>query len=266
MIKTMKVGYNYTHANNFRMNIGAGKYWLIINTLSPAEFFIDGDWVTCEKNSIIIYTPGIFVDYRAHNTEYVNNYVLFVTDNDFIINTSCLLGKPITVSSQFIFDYIFHMLFIESNFKNKNQEKNLHLIYRLLFNKIEEQCFNLHNIDNESRTNNYILQLNLLNRNIVDNPSYNWTVEYMASQLNLCKGHFQKIYKKQFGISCMEFVYQSRIELAKTYLCISTQRIKDIAVICGYNNSEHFSRHFKSFTKMSPQEYRDLHLNLKTKE
>lgn len=265
MIKTMHVGYHYTHSNDFRMQIGKGKYWLIINTLSPAEFFIDGEWVTCEENSIILYAPGIYVDYRAHNTEYVNNYVLFVTDNNFIANTVCPLGKPITVLSQLIFDYIFHMFLIENNFENKNKEKNLHLLYRLLFNKIEEQCINS-NKNDEGRANNYMLHLNLLNTNIAENPSYNWTVEYMASQLNLCKGYFQKIYKSQFGISCMEFVYRNRIELAKTYLCITTQRIKDIAAICGYNNSEHFSRHFKRFTQMSPQEYRELHNNNKTKE
>ena len=265
MIKTMHVGYHYTHPSDFRMKIGTGKYWLIINTLSPADFFIEGEWVTCEKESLIIYNPGIFVDYRAHNTEYVNNYVLFVADNNFIINTSVPLGKPITVSSQFIFDYIFHMLLIDSKLESKNQEKNLILLYRLLFNKIEEQYFDFNNVNSEN-TSAYILQLNILNRNITENPSYNWTVEYMASQLNLCKGYFQKIYKKQFGVSCMEFVYRSRIELAKTYLCITTQRIKDIAAICGYNNSEHFSRHFKRFTQMSPQEYRELHNNNKTKE
>ncbi|MCI8307978.1 MAG: helix-turn-helix transcriptional regulator [Lachnospiraceae bacterium] len=266
MIQTLHVGYHYTHSNDFRMKIGEGKHWLIINTLSPADFFIDGEWVTCEKNAIIIYAPGIFVDYRAHNTEYKNNYVLFTTDNNFIVNTTCPLGKPITVLSQFVFDYIFHMLSIDSNFESKNQGNNLLLLYRLLFNKIEEQFVDSSMNIIGSRTNNYVFQLNLLNTNILENPSYNWTVEYMASQLNLCKGHFQKIYKKQFGISCMEFVYRSRIDLAKTYLCMATQRIKDVASICGYNNSEHFSRHFKRYTQMSPQEYRELHKNHKTKE
>ncbi len=259
MIKTIQVGYHNKHSNDFKMHIGAGKYWLIINTLSPAEFYIDGKWIAYQKNQIIIYPPGIFVDYRAYNTEYANNYIVFVANNDFIINTSCPLGKPITVQSQFIFDYIFHMLLIDSHFESKNQKNNILLLYKLLFNKIEEQCVNSATNNEEQKPNNYILNLNLLNTNIIENPSYNWTVEHMAQQLNLCKGYFQKIYKKQFGVSCMEFVYHSRIELAKTYLSISKYRIKDIASFCGYNNYEHFSRHFKRFTEMSPQEYRERH-------
>lgn len=99
----------------------------------------------------------------------------------------------------------------------------------------------------------------MLNANIAGNPKFDWTIDYMASQLNLCKGYFQKIYKKQFGFSCMEFVYHNRIELAKSYLRSTSLRIKDIYSLCGYNNPEHFSRHFKRITSMSPQEYRELY-------
>ena len=109
MINTIHVGYQYKHADDFKTTIGIGRYWLLINTLSPAEFFINEEWVVCNENQIIIFPPGIYVDYRAHKTEYKNNYILFTTDEDFIVNTPCPLGIPISVSSQLVFNYIFHM-------------------------------------------------------------------------------------------------------------------------------------------------------------
>ncbi len=256
MIRTLQVGYHSHHSDDFRVHIGEGRYWLIINTLSPAEFYVNGRWIACRNNQIIIYPPGVYVDYRAHDSEYGDNYTLLVTNEDFIVNTSCPLGRPITIQSQFIFDYIFHMLLIDNHYDSKNKTDNMMMLYKLLFNKVDELCANPDTMGYKDISNSYLADLNLLNTNIIENPSYNWTVEHMATQLNLCKGYFQKIYKKQFGVSCMEFVYHSRIELAKRYLSISKYRIKDIATICGYNNYEHFSRHFKRFTNLSPQEYR----------
>lgn len=258
MINTIHVGYQYKHADDFNMTIGIGRYWMLINTLSPAEFFINEEWVVCNENQIIIFPPGIYVDYRAHKTEYKNNYILFTTDEDFIVNTPCPLGTPISVSSQLVFNYIFHMIAIDNFSKPKNAESNILLLYRLLFNKIEENYIKLKNNELNNH-NSYEQDLYMLNANIAGNPKFDWTIDYMASQLNLCKGYFQKIYKKQFGFSCMEFVYHNRIELAKSYLRSSSLRIKDIYSLCGYNNPEHFSRHFKRITSMSPQEYRELY-------
>lgn len=258
MINTIHVGYQYKHADDFKMTIGIGRYWLLINTLSPAEFFINEEWVVCNENQIIIFPPGIYVDYRAHKTEYKNNYILFTTDEDFIVNTPCPLGIPISVSSQLVFNYIFHMIAIDNFSEPKNTESNILLLYRLLFNKIEENYIKIKNNELNNH-NSYEQDLYILNANIAENPKFDWTIDYMASQLNLCKGYFQKIYKKQFGFSCMEFVYHNRIELAKSYLRSSSLRIKDIYSLCGYNNPEHFSRHFKRITSMSPQEYRELY-------
>lgn len=150
------------------------------------------------------------------------------------------------------------MIAIDNFSKPKNTESNILLLYRLLFNKIEENYIKLKNNELNNHSS-YEQDLYMLNANIAGNPKFDWSIDYMVSQLNLCKGYFQKIYKKQFGFSCMEYVYHNRIELAKSYLRSSSLRIKDIYSLCGYNNPEHFSRHFKRITSMSPQEYRELY-------
>ena len=55
----------------------------------------------------------------------------------------------------------------------------------------------------------------------------------------------------------MQDVIKNRIILAKDNLANTDYSIKKIANICGYSNTEHFSRQFKKETGMSPKQYRE---------
>ncbi len=87
-------------------------------------------------------------------------------------------------------------------------------------------------------------------------PYYQWTVSGMASKLHVSAGYLQNIYKKQFGVSCMQDVVDKRIDLAKTHLINTDFTSQKIASICGYQNVEHFCRQFKTVTGMSPLAFR----------
>jgi AraC-like DNA-binding protein len=90
---------------------------------------------------------------------------------------------------------------------------------------------------------------------IQNNPGDNWTVSKMADYLRISPGYLQNIYKKNFGISCMDDVINSRIRLAKEYLLHSNQSIAEIAAQCGYQNVEHFCRQFKQITGNTPRKF-----------
>ena len=91
---------------------------------------------------------------------------------------------------------------------------------------------------------------------IQNNPADNWTISRMAEFLKISPGYLQTIYKKAFGISCMEDVIQNRIRLAKEYLYSGSLSITEVAYRCGYRHVEHFSRQFKRLTGLTPREYR----------
>lgn len=110
-------------------------------------------------------------------------------------NTPCPLGIPISVSSQLVFNYIFHMIAIDNFSKPKNTESNILLLYRLLFNKIEENYIKLKNNELNNHSS-YEQDLYMLNANIAGNPKFDWSIVIMQVQLNLSKCLFQKIYKK----------------------------------------------------------------------
>src|SRR5699024_2047755 len=90
---------------------------------------------------------------------------------------------------------------------------------------------------------------------IQNNPGEYWTVSKMAEYLRISPGYLQTIYKKTFGVSCMDDVITNRIQLAKEYLVHSNQSIAEIASHCGYQNVEHFCRQFKYITGNTPRNF-----------
>lgn len=77
----------------------------------------------------------------------------------------------------------------------------------------------------------------------------------MAKIISISPGYLQFIYKKLFGLSCMDDVIHSRIRLAKEYLRHELYTVAEIADRCGYRNVEHFCRQFKQMTGSSPKKF-----------
>ena len=63
-------------------------------------------------------------------------------------------------------------------------------------------------------------------------------------------------FKREFGITIMQYVTQKRMEQAKELLVHSSFSIGEIAVSCGFPDVEYFSRTFKSIHGMSPNRWR----------
>lgn len=87
-------------------------------------------------------------------------------------------------------------------------------------------------------------------------PQNNWSVLRGAEKTGLSGSHFQRLYKKHFGISFTEELIVFRIERAKYLLENTTLTVSQIAEECGYTNSAHFMRQFKERENISAGQYR----------
>lgn len=250
MIKTIYVGYQAPHPENFSYHRDtSADEWLLIHTLTPAEFFVSGKWRIYPENQIILYPPHASADYRACNGPYKNNWMTFYTDEKYIVQTAIPFNIPIQISCADSFHHLFHLLAIENYFDYEYREQSIGHLFHLLFDKLSEACHNSSSV--QSREN--LLALNL---EIQSNPGFQWSVPYMAKRLNISPGYMQSLYRKTFGVSCMEDVFNKRIELAKDYLAHSQYTITQIAELCGYQSSEHFFRQFRRLTSTTPSHYR----------
>lgn len=252
MIKIECAESNTSHTSNFEFRTdGTQEWWLLIQTHSTTCFIIDGKEIVLSPSAAVLYPPHSIIQYKASNDEpYCDDWLRFYTDETFITNGVVPTETPFkTIESSYI-SQIIHLLAAENFFNNKNKALTIQSLMHILFYKLNES---LSNKTDDFRT----LALYQLHQNIKTNPAFPWTISYMAKQLYVCPRLLHKFYYEEFGISCMQDVIKNRIYLAKEYLSTTDYSIKKIANLCGYSNTEHFSRQFKKETGTSPKQFRE---------
>ncbi|WP_315071301.1 AraC family transcriptional regulator [uncultured Clostridium sp.] len=83
------------------------------------------------------------------------------------------------------------------------------------------------------------------------------SLKKIANDLNLSEGYISECFKKHMGITIMKYAKKIRIDRAKVLLVTTTTSILEISLILGFHDQSHFHKVFKSFTGLSPSEYRN---------
>ena len=84
------------------------------------------------------------------------------------------------------------------------------------------------------------------------------TLKTCGKALNMSGSYLSDLLKIETGRSAKDHIHSFIIEKAKTTLLNSSESISQIAFDLGFEYPQHFSKLFKSKTKMSPSEYRNL--------
>lgn len=90
---------------------------------------------------------------------------------------------------------------------------------------------------------------------VEDNISNDLTVEQLAAELALTRGHLYKKLTALTGKTPMEFIRTIRMKRACQLLDQSGMRVSEIAYAVGYSSPKIFSRNFKAEMGMTPTEY-----------
>lgn len=86
----------------------------------------------------------------------------------------------------------------------------------------------------------------------------NLSVNGIAEQVGVTPSHLSRYFKHQMGTGVLEYIHQSRVELAKDMLKNSPEvKIRDVAVKSGFCNITTFIRVFKKYEGMTPGQYRE---------
>lgn len=81
-------------------------------------------------------------------------------------------------------------------------------------------------------------------------------VEEIANQVHLNAQYLMRIFKKETGMSILEFITGERIKLAKELLEKTDFPVNKVADCVGYENYSYFTKIFKRYTQKSPKSYR----------
>jgi len=84
------------------------------------------------------------------------------------------------------------------------------------------------------------------------------TIEDMAAMHQLSASHFSSLFRKSTGMSPMDYFIHLKLQKACLLLYTDDMKVKDIAQVMGYDDLFFFSRLFKKYQGMSPDQYRVL--------
>ena len=92
--------------------------------------------------------------------------------------------------------------------------------------------------------------------------STDFSIDHISRELSYNKKYISHIFKKEMGVSIVEYINTIRIQTACTMMEQNFTSVSDIANKCGYADPQYFSRIFKQRVDASPLAYiKKLHGN-----
>jgi AraC-like DNA-binding protein len=91
---------------------------------------------------------------------------------------------------------------------------------------------------------------------IEDDLATDLSLEQLAALAGLSIPHFCRAFKQTLGCPPHAFIIRRRVERAKEYLRHSSMTVTDVALVCGFSSSSHFSNVFRREVGTTPVGYR----------
>ena len=171
---------------------------------------------------------------------------------DIYIHTDTLLLNPSRITA--VSDGAFPQLgvLILSAYLKKEQgwrgtmESTLALITQLIYDLTAETTRN----PLTTQLRDYLID-NLSNTEL--------SAKSVAARFGYNPDYLRRLFKEEYGLSPMEFLWERRLHRACELLCNMPQySIEEIASLCGFSDRFYFSRFFKKYKGISPKQYRTL--------
>lgn len=87
------------------------------------------------------------------------------------------------------------------------------------------------------------------------------TVEAMSKEFFMSRSYLSKRFKAESNITLTDFILSKKIEEAKYLLHYANKSLTAISVYLGFSSPGHFSRVFRKYAFISPNEYRKKYIN-----
>ncbi|KQN97145.1 response regulator transcription factor [Paenibacillus sp. Leaf72] len=193
-----------------------------------------GNWLHAEEKLIEIFKELKSVDYPP---EYANEaYFAIANAYQYMAHKKGKLLSEFGASS-------FGLMPTAPSLKQL--EKWAFFIFRCLKEQLEDSCVKQTGL------------VDKVHKFIEQNMNDNLSLQTLAAQIGLHPAYLSRAYRAETGNNLSEYILRYRMELAAYLLRSSDKKIYEIARIIGYQAVPHFIKLFRTFSNMTPQEYRD---------
>lgn len=229
--------------------------FLFLRFHSKTTLILGDKTYTITKPCMFLIDSNTPYKYFSNSETYTDDYLHFAAENrqQFLSELTFPLNTPIYYSNDSAISDILHLIQAEHVEKNRLAAKTIDLLIRCLFVKVSEVW--MQNQQLNTSVPHYYDLLQVRNA-ILSAPEHPWTVDELAELAHLSPSYFQVIYKKAFGITCMNEVINAKTEQAKLLLTSTELPVSAVATEVGYNEVYHFIRQFKKSTGMTPGAFR----------
>lgn len=170
--------------------------------------------------------------------------------------------------------YIWNAIFSKEIIRHGISKKYLHTLYNEYYTKIpipkDLKSLQELEIDMAEAYLDFLIRdvevkdnfiVNKLLQHLHMNIESFMSLEKISAHLGITPEYASTCFKKHMGISLMKYSKKIKIDRAKVLLTTTNKSMLDIAISLGFYDQSHFSRTFKSFTGISPSEFRNTNYN-----
>ncbi|MCM1382571.1 MAG: AraC family transcriptional regulator, partial [Muribaculaceae bacterium] len=206
-------------------------------------------------DSAVLFSVDAPQIYRACADIFVNHWVHMDCDERDVFHqtTGLAFNKVLRLADSAEAEDILHMMSREKLSELPSREMYMDLLIKMLILKLGDSGAG----NSAAAANLHYSELRQLRAEMYSSPGQYRSVEGIAGKVNLSPPHFQRLYKKQFGVSCYEDLLSAKTKAAQYYLKNTNMTVKEISSACGYENDVCFMRRFKQRTGLTPTEYRE---------
>lgn len=86
----------------------------------------------------------------------------------------------------------------------------------------------------------------------------------LAAELGCSAAYLSRLFRRTYGFSPTEYLLRRRCERARLLLTRDATPVSQIAAALGFHDASHFARHFRRQCGTSPQQFRQLHGQVKS--
>lgn len=225
-----------------------GEYEIMLFQV-PVLIEVEGEMRTYPPHTCILYKPGQVVHYRPERGELVYDWIRFNCDEPLYTEDFLPFGIPVYCTDYYSYIVYWQAIANENYWNYPSKQFVMEELMRIIFQR-------LHDFDVLDEKSNYRKRFMELRTRIMQHPEIDWTLESMASEVNMSVRSLQKYYRQFFHISCINEVIESRMNYARLLLVRTEDNVVEISKKCGYKNMEHFCRQFKEKTGVTPSQFR----------
>ncbi|MFA6831379.1 MAG: AraC family transcriptional regulator [Bacteroidaceae bacterium] len=198
-----------------------------------------------------------FTDYYFLNSNNLTNYNTWFDKIAYILaNYNKVPGDIISSDHErkFITDnikYIYQEYLLADRYSDPIITGTVASILNVLARSIEKKYVDQAN----QKDNRFGEILRYINTHILDSDQLR--LVHLAAHFGISKTYFSEYFKKQAGISLVDYILKSKLKIVETKLVHTGLSLKEIAWQMNFTDSSHLSKSFKKVYGVSVKEFRN---------